>query len=455
MSKPLAEAPLSSLTITDLFSGQMPARLAAQAEALGPLFRQKLMMSDDGGAGGQLVYLVGAEANKLVFNTRRDAFSHDEGWTPIIGDLMGSGLLNQDGAVWARSRKMWNPAFTTAYMETYLPLMQRVIAEHTVRWAARGEVDLFQEAREITFHVAATALAGIDRPDEVARLQQLFYLLLPRQGGFADQAAYDAYEREALAAKDELDTMLLALIAARRAASDKPPRDVLSMILRARDDEGRSLTDDEVLGHLYILLVAGHETTTTLAAWTLYLLATQPEQRRPVEAELAAAGVHLGAPAVGAEGPLSVEAARNLHALDLFIREAGRLHSPVQNVPRGVVEEVEFAGYTLPVGAHVRVALAACHRLPRYFAQPDLFDPSRFAPPREEDRKTPYSLVTFGGGSRLCIGVNFANIEVKALAVDVLRRYTLTPAMADQPAELGFITIVMPSGMPMRVAPRG
>lgn len=467
MSKPLNEAPLSSLTMMDMFSGQMPARLAAQAETLGPLFRQPLRYMD--GEGGEIVYLVGADANKLVFNTRRDAFSHDKGWTPIIGDLFGSGLLNQDGAVWARSRKMWNPAFTTAYMETYLPLMQRVIAEHTAGWAERGEVDLFQEARAITFHVAATALAGIDRPAEVARLQHLFYLLLPRQGGFSSQEDYDTYEREALSAKDELDGMLLALIAARRAASDTPPRDVLSMILRARDDEGRSLSNEEVLGHLYILLVAGHETTTTLAAWTLYLLATQPEQRHPVEAEMEAAGVHPYAPATdgskgasgerphvpGAEAPLSVEAARNLHALDLFIREAGRLHSPVQNVPRGVVEEVEFAGYTLPVGTHVRLALAACHRMPRYFADPDEFDPSRFAPPREEDRKSPYSLVTFGGGSRLCIGVNFANIEVKALAVDVLRRYTLTPVMAEQPLELGFITVVIPSGMPMRVAPRG
>ncbi|MGZ3681568.1 MAG: cytochrome P450, partial [Ktedonobacterales bacterium] len=100
----------------------------------------------------------------------------------------------------------------------------------------------------------------------------------------------------------------------------------------------------------------------------------------------------------------------------LFIRETGRLHSPVQNVPRGVVQDVEFAGYTIPAGTDVRLALAGCHRMERYFANPDTFDPDRFAPPREEDRKTPYSLVTFGGGPRLCIGVNFANIEVKALA---------------------------------------
>lgn len=445
MGKPLSAAPITSLTFMDFLAGDMPRKLAQQAAELGPLFRWQF--SAESGDAGEIIYLIGAEANRLVFHTKRDAFSHAQGWTPFIGDLMGVGLLNQDGAAWARSRRMWNPAFTNAYMETYLPLMQQVIAQHTDTWAERGQVDIYQEAREITFHVAATALAGVAQPDEVARLQRLFYALLPRVGGFTSQADYDAYERESFAARDELDRILLALIAARRAAAATDTRDVLGMIVHAHDEDGVALTDAEVLGHLYILLVAGHETTTTLAAWTLYLLATLPEQRARVAAELAAQ-------TNGARGPLSVEGARHLKALDLFIRETGRLHSPVQSVPRGVVAEVEFAGYTLPVGTHVRVALAGCHRMADYFAEPDRFDPDRFLPPREEDRKTPYSLVTFGAGQRLCIGINFANIEVKAIAADVLSKYSLTPAMRDAPNELGFITVSIPSGMPMRVSQR-
>src|SRR5262249_21473083 len=210
---------------------------------------------------------------------------------------------------WARSRKMWNPAFTQAYMETYLPLIQRVIAEHTATWGERGQVDLFQEAREITFHVAATALAGIDQSAEVARLQKLFYALLPRGGMITNDAEYERYEREALAARDELDVILLQLIRDRRGLPEEATHDVLGRIVHARDDEGQALTDEEVLGHLYILLVAGHETTTTLGAWTLYLLATQPEQRLRVEGE-------LDALLAGSSGPLSVEATRNLHVLD-------------------------------------------------------------------------------------------------------------------------------------------
>ncbi len=442
MGQSLADAPGTNLSFLDVISGQFATKLAREAEEFGPLLRWQIMR--DGGVAREMIFLVGPDANRFVFHTQREAFSHDRGWTPIIGDLMGQGLLNQDGATWARSRKLWNPAFTTAYMETYLPVIQRIVAQHTASWLERREVDLFAEARAITFHVAATALAGVERNAEVERLRELFYVLLPRNPLSGNPDEYADYERLAYAAKQELDALLLDLIQSRRASPAQQAHDVLGLIVHARDEDGVALTDEEVLAHLYILLVAGHETTTILGAWTLYLLATQPAERQRVTAELAESAPDSGQ-------PLSVEAARNLHYLDRFIRETGRLHSPVQNVPRGVVAPVEFAGYTLPVGTSVRLALAATHRLPNIFAEPERFDPDRFAPARAEDRNTPYGLVTFGGGSRLCIGINFANIEVKALAVEVLRSFDLAPLNAELPLEVGFITLSLPQGMPMQV----
>ncbi len=445
MTKDLAELPLAHFTEMDILSGQFPSVLARHAQELGPVFRRHV--TEGPYARANVVYLVGPEANRFVLHTHRDSFSHDKGWTPVIGDLMGRGLLNMDDPEHAWHRKMWNPAFTSAYMETYLPLMQRVIAEHTARWVERGEVDLYQEAREITFDVAARALAGIDRGPEIERLQKLFYALIVGDGGRTYQT-YDDYWQQAMQTRDELTAMLRALIAERRAQpAAETPRDVLGLIVRARDEHGAALSDEQVLGHLNILLVAGHETTTVLGAWTLYLLATLPEQRQRVEAEL---DTLLGDTA----GPISVEAARGMKALDYFIRETGRLHPPVFNVPRGVVKDVAFAGYTLPAGTNVRLALAAGHRLPNVFATPDLFDPDRFAPPREEDKRTPYALVTFGGGPRLCIGINFANIEVKALAAHVLRACRLEPVGDQPPIQVGFTATMIPSGVPMRVTPR-
>ena len=148
---------------------------------------------------------------------------------------------------------------------------------------------------------------------------------------------------------------------------------------------------------------------------------------------------------------MSIEALRAAKVLDAFIREAGRLYAPVINVPRGVVKDFEFAGYTVPAGTQVRLALAAGHRLPHVFANPDVFDPDRFAPPREEDRRHPYALATFGGGSRVCIGMNVAQVEVKALAAHVLRSYTLQPIEGQTPVHAGHWTVVLPRGMWMRV----
>ena len=137
--------------------------------------------------------------------------------------------------------------------------------------------------------------------------------------------------------------------------------------------------------------------------------------------------------------------------LDNVIKEVGRLHPPVFTVPRQVVRDVEFAGYTLSAGTPVRLALSACHHLSTVFDSPEVFDPDRFAPPREEDKRTPYALVTFGGGPRLCIGVHFATIEVKLLAAHVLRSYHLEPMSDQPPRQSGFIATVVPDGIPMHV----
>jgi cytochrome P450 len=122
----------------------------------------------------------------------------------------------------------------------------------------------------------------------------------------------------------------------------------------------------------------------------------------------------------------------------------------VLTVPRGAAEDFEFAGTHVPAGTMVRLSLAGAHRLPHVFEDPERFDMDRFLPPREEDKKTPYSLVTFGGGTRVCIGQHFAQVEAKALAAHVLHRYALEPVSAAPPLYGGFITAILPGGIRMR-----
>ncbi|HEV7214118.1 MAG TPA: cytochrome P450, partial [Chloroflexota bacterium] len=250
------------------------------------------------------------------------------------------------------------------------------------------------------------------------------------------------------AVQSELEGHLLGLIAARRNAADSgKPMDVLGMIVNARDEAGHTLSDEQVLAHVNILLVAGHETTTMLGGWVLYLLATHPEHLARIHAELDAV---LGSNAA----PLTIETLRATPQLGNAVKEAGRLESPVAMLPRGVTQPFEFAGYEVPAGVQVRLAIAATHRLPNIFADPDSFDPDRFAPPRDEERRTPYALATFGGGARICIGINFAQIEVKALAANVLRRYRLAPLSDKRPLQYAGVTANVPEGIHVRAIAR-
>ena len=142
-----------------------------------------------------------------------------------------------------------------------------------------------------------------------------------------------------------------------------------------------------------------------------------------------------------------------MKTLDIFIREAGRLYPPVIHVPRGVVADFEFGGYAVPggharaPGARRRPPAARCLRRPRPLRPRPLRAAARGGPPQ------PYSLVTFGGGPRICIGINFANIEVKALAAHVLRTYRLSAVPAQELAHAGHWTAFVPGGIRLRARP--
>jgi cytochrome P450 len=395
-------------------------------------------------AGREVIYLVGPEANRAVLLAQRELFSHDLGWTPVVGDMLGHGLLNMDPPEHTRHRALMNPAFTAAFMESYLPLMQRVIAERVSRWPAEGEVDLLAEAREITFDVAAAALVGFQTGPEVDWLRERFDALL--HGANVRSEDWQQVLEYRGRVQGELQAKLVELIEARRQApANGRAQDVLGMLVAARDEQGQALSDEQLLAHVNILLVAGHETTTTLGAWLLYLLGSQPSVGARVDAEL---GSTLG----GSDAPLRPETMRRLSLLSAVMRETGRLYPPVMLLPRGVIAPVEFAGYTISPGTPVFLVVAAGHRLPHVFSDPDRFDPDRFLPPREEDRRQPYGLVTFGGGPRICLGINFAQVEVTALAAYVRRHYRVSPvAGREHIPQIGGIVQFLPQGIPAHV----
>jgi cytochrome P450 len=426
-----------------LLQGQLASFLARSSLHYGPIFTVRLKA--DVPQGGDIVYLVGPEANKFVLFTHRKHFSNSFGWTPVFGPALGKGLINMDPPDHPRYRAVMNPAFTIAFVDEFLPTMHRIIEDRTRDWVHRGEIDLVVESREIAFDIAAAVLLGVDCGDDADFLRERFYQLVrqpqPGEGNWVKILLTLGRIRT------ELDRKLVELIAARRQRNlTQRPRNVLDMLIDARDEQGNPFSDEQLLGHINILLVAGHETTTNLSAWLLYLLSVNTEYGARVAEELSDAF---------ADEDMSKarEALHSLPALTNALFEAGRLHPPVMFLPRGVVKPFEFGGYTIAAGTSALLAIAASHRLPTVFESPDTFDPDRFLPPREEHKRHPYALATFGGGPRTCLGINLADTEIKSLVAHVWPRYRLAPIPGKDIEQVDALIHCLPKGIHMSVSP--
>ena len=398
MAPPRAFEDIPYVALPDNYPTDLGPFLARTYGRYGPVFRTTYL-------GRSLVYLVGPEANRFVLSSNRSKFSHYEGWGKLFGvaDVYGNGLLTMDGPEHDRHRRMMNPAFAMSSIDRYLVLMNRIIRERTAGWGTVGEVDVYQEARKITFDVAAEALLGLKPGVAVDRFRDLFVRLLTQGLG-----ARISRERH------ELRRFLQSTIQERR---ERPTDDVLGMLIQARDDEGNALNDEQLIAHINILLVAGHETSTSLCAWLLYVLGKHPGVMQRVLSEQDEV--------LGIDEDPTLDHIKSMRVLDNALSEAERLYPPVANGPRGVLEDIVFNGYHIAAGSHICYAIAATHLLPSVFADPDRFDPDRFGRPREEHKETSYALVGFGGGPRICIGINFAKVEIKATVSHVLRQYDL------------------------------
>jgi cytochrome P450 len=342
-----------------------------------------------------VVFLLGPEANRVVLQTRRSAFSHRGGWDWAFGRSSAPPhLLTMDDPEHAWHRRLLHPAFAAARLDDARALIVRIVEQRLAAWGSRGVVDIYEEARVIALDVVAEALLGLHAPADRA-LCRAVYL-------------HGAHGRAG-----EVARLLDRQVAERRL---HPTTDALGLLAQAHDEGGQPLDAAQIKAHAKVLLVAGHETTASLAAWALYLLVQHPGYARRVLEECADPALRP-TPAPAGCGGLSV--------LDRILREAERLYPPVPIAPRLVGRAVEVCGADLPAGTRVFYSAAATHLLSHLWADPYSFDPERFASPREEHRRAAYALVGFGGGPRICIGRSLARLELAIFVTHALQRYHL------------------------------
>ena len=369
--------------------------------------------------GQKVAFLIGPDANRLVLMEQADHFSSRLGWA-FLEPLFGQGILLQDGEEHRTTRRLMYPAFHGRAIASYFDTIQNIVQDFLKDWG-NSTIPLTASFRKLTLIVASRLFLGTQTTREVEQTSQWFTELIDgRLALLRLDSPLTVYGRSQRARR-QLQAFLRTTIAERQHQGNlQQSQDVLGLLLAAVDEDGNRLSEADVINQALLLLFAGHETTATLLSWLLFELGAHPEWRLRLRAEQAQ---------VVGDKPLNLSHLKQFPQLTYALKEAERLYPPVYSIPRGVVKDINYAGYHIPAGWYVDISPMLTHRLPELYTEPDRFDPDRFAPPREEDKKHPFALVGFGSGSHACLGFEFAQMEMKIVLSTLLRHYdwTVTP----------------------------
>jgi cytochrome P450 len=211
-----------------------------------------------------------------------------------------------------------------------------------------------------------------------------------------------------------LDALLYGLIEEHR-ASGQDRGDLLSMLMRARDEAGAPLTDRELRDETVTLFLAGHETTAIALSWTWHLLSEHPEVEEKLLEELGAV--------LSGRSP-SPEDLPALRYTEMVVKESMRLYPPAYAFGREAVADCEIGEYFVPAGTTLLMWPWVIHRDPRYYDDPEVFRPERWSTERAAELPR-FAYVPFGGGPRICIGNQFAMMEAILILATVAPRFRL------------------------------
>jgi len=355
---------------------------------------------------------------------------------PVVGQ---HSLLLLDGAEHLRQRKMILPAFHGERMHAYGRTMLDVAHQSIDGWPLGHPFPVHRPMQDITLQIILRTVFGVEEGPRFAELALALkgmldatanpILLFPfMQLDLGPLSPWGRFRRQARRASG----ILRSEIRRGRAKGSSGRLDVLAMMLDARDENGRPLTEDEVHDELVTLLVAGHETTATALAWTLRWLLPDRALIGRLNEEIASAD---GDPMRVAKLPL----------LDATVKEALRLQPVIPMVGRVLQQPMTIGGLDLPVGTMVAPSIYLVHRRASVYAEPERFRPERFL-----DFKPPaWEWLPFGGGIRRCVGAAFAMYEMKMVLAAMLPRVEMRLAIDRVREVRRTVTMTPERGLPV------
>ncbi len=362
--------------------------------------------------------------------------------------FFGEGVVTSRGQVHLRARRTLQPAFHWNVIQRFATLMIDEAERQLAPWQDGAEVDIHAEMLTLTQRIMMRALLGEESEAEVARFsravadrrgyqEHLLNSVFPLPE-YVPNRTTRAYRR----ARTEIDTILRSAVRLRR--SRTVSGDLLSMLVQLQGEDGTGLSDSLILDEARTLAIAGYETVAEALTWTWHLLALSREPHDRLVSEVDGVG----------DGPLGAQDVPRLPYARMVFAEAMRLYPPSWIFVR-IAERSDVlpGGVYVPAGAKMYLCPFLTHRSPRYFPDPERFDPERFTEALIRSRPR-LAYFPFGAGRRLCLGEEFAWMEGVLLLAHIARRFRLTHVPGQTIVPDPNVTLRPRNGIRMRLGRR-
>ncbi len=359
---------------------------------------------------------------------------------------LGTGLLLSDGDFHRRQRRLIQPAFHHDRIAHYAGTMARAATELAESWRP-GEIRMIDEDMQaLAVTIVGEALFSTEIGERAIAEARRSVFVIIKQGmiralspGFVEHLPVPG-NRQFDQAIARMRAIVFEVIANWR-AEGADHGDLVSMLLLARDEGGDGMTDEQTYDEVLSLLTGGIETTAIALAWAFHEIARHPEVERRVHAEV---------DAVLAGRPVSFDDVAKLTYTGQVVNEVLRMY-PVWILMRRATADIRLGDVSIPAGTEVVVSPHALHFDPANYAQPDRFEPDRWAPGRPEAPRGAF--VPFGAGARKCVGYSFAQHEIVIAVATIAARWRLVP-VPGQPVRTKFTSAAYPRALAMTAVPR-
>jgi cytochrome P450 len=392
-----------------------------------------------------MVFVFHPEAFESILQVKNKHYTKSQFNDPIK-HVLGLGLLSSEGKMWARDRRIIAPIFQNTMLHNHFEVMKDITAQKLEEWKNLSTDkfhNLAYDFMDYTIKVIAKAMFSDYEPEHIVALADEMPFLLSHVEYWNSKVIkpplflptlHNRMLKKSIKKISKISDYYLD----RQKKDPEKYNNLLSGMLKARDENGQPLPDAEIRNQILTFLIAGHETTAISMGWALYHLCLFPGHLTKIREELAQFKNLLD---------INLDDLDKMDALEEFIMETMRLFPPSWIIDRACIEDVDLMGVPIKKGDIMMLSAFSLHHDPRFWDRPELFNPDRFNKAKRPNEHYNYSYVPFGVGPRSCVARKFAMAELKLSMAVLIRNFDFELATYPEVEKLPMLTLRAKNGV--------